>query len=119
MGGLLVPILLLMLLLREPPRTEVVVEKPPLSAVWPELWRYRAVAAPLQLARATLFIADGAVFVWGAPLFSRQFHLPVDRIGATMRVVLLVSGLLGPAGGPLVDFCQRYGGPRRTMMTLA
>lgn len=120
MGGILVPILLLMFLLRDPPRTEVVIEKPPLRAVWPELWRYRSVAMPLQLGRATVFIADGAVFVWGAPLFARNYHLSPDRIGAILGAVLLVSGLLGPVlGGPLVDFCQRHGGPRRSMMILA
>lgn len=37
-----------------------------------------------------------------------------------MGVVLLVSGILGPAlGGPLADYCQRHGGPRRTVTALA
>src|SRR5207253_3223157 len=76
MGILLVPITLSMLLLRDPPRTETVVQRPSLRAVWPELWSYRAVALPVLLARGMVWLADGAVFVWGAPSFSRRFHLP-------------------------------------------
>jgi MFS family permease len=80
----------------------------------------RAVALPLQLGRAMLFIADGAVYVWGAPLFARKFHLVPDRIGTMMGLALLISGLLGPVlGGPLVDFCQRRGGPSRAVTVLS
>lgn len=116
----LVPVLLLMFVLREPPRTERVVKNPALRTVWPQLWRYRAVAIPLLLARATVWIADGAVMVWGAPTLARDFHLSPERVGTLMGTVLFVSGLLGPLlGGPLVDFCQRRGGPRRVMLVLA
>ena len=120
MGALLVPILLLLLCVHEPARGEVHLDRPPLRAVVSELWRYRAVALPLQLGRAMLFIADGAVYVWGAPLFARKFHLAPDRIGAMMGLALLISGLLGPMlGGPLVDFCQRRGGPSRAVTVLS
>jgi predicted MFS family arabinose efflux permease len=118
MSAVLVPTLLCMMLLREPLRSARV-ESPPLRTIWSLLWSYRSVAVPLQLARATLFIADGAVFVWGAPFLARTYHLPADRVGASIGLVLLAGGLLGPAlGGPLVDYCQRRGGPRRavTMM---
>jgi MFS family permease len=120
MGALLVPILLLLRRVHEPARGEVHLDRPPLRAVVLELWRYRAVALPLQLGRAMLFIADGAVYVWGAPLFARKFHLAPDRIGAMMGLALLISGLLGPVlGGPLVDFCQRRGGPSRAVTVLS
>jgi len=120
MAGLLVPIVLMMMLLREPARMDVVRQRPPLRVVWPELWSYRAVAMPVLVARAMIWLADGAVFVWAAPTFARKFHLPPDRVGAIIGVVLLVSGLLGPVlGGPLADFCQRRGGPRQTMAALA
>lgn len=120
MGAVLVPVSALMLMLREPPRTEVKVKRPPLRTIWPEFWQYRKVAIPLQLGRAMVSIADGAVYVWGAPLFARRFHLPADRIGALMGAVLLIAGLAGPAlGGPLVDFCQRHGGSRRAMRIMA
>lgn len=118
-GALVVPVLLVLLLVREPARTGIVEKKRPLRAVWPELWRYRSVVAPLHLARATLCIGEGTVFVWGAPFFARSYHLPPDQIGVIMGVVLLVAGLLGPAlGGPLVDFCQRRGGSRRAVTVM-
>lgn len=120
MSTLLVPILLLLLCLREPSRTEVVIERPPLRSVLPQLWSIRTMVVPLQLGRAVLFIADGAVYVWGAPLLARNFHLSPDRIGAMMGVALLVRGLLGPVlGGALVDLCQRHGGSRRAVLVLA
>src|SRR5581483_6278865 len=96
MGALLLPLALLMLLLREPPRRERLRAAPSLLLLWPRLWQYRAVALPILLARGMVWLADGAVFVWAAPSFSRRFHLGADRIGAIMGVVLLVSGLAGP-----------------------
>lgn len=120
MAGLLLPVLMLMCWLREPVRRERRLEKPPLVVLWPRLWRYRAVALPILLARGMVWLADGAVFVWAAPSFSRRFHLPADRLGAIMGGVLLVSGLAGPAlGGPLADYCQRHGGPRHTVRVMA
>ncbi len=119
MAAILIPVILLMLLIREPVRAGVK-EKLPLRAIWPGLCRTRTVAIPLQIARAALFIADGAVYVWGAPLFARVHHLPPDRVGALMGVVLLAGGLLGPLlGGPLVDYCQRRGGTRQAVTAMA
>ena len=120
MSLVLLPVVLLMLLVREPPRAELVEKNPPVSEVWPELWRYRSVIGPLLVARIMVWIADGAVLVWAAPSFTRRFGLPPDRIGALMGTALLVSGLLGPIlGGSLADLCQRSGGPRRTVVALA
>lgn len=120
MGALLVPVLLAMLLLREPQRQERRAATPRLAVLWPHLWRYRGVALPILLARGMVWLADGSVFVWAAPSFSRRFQLPPDRVGAIMGVVLLVSGFLGPAlGGPLADYCQSHGGPRLTVRVMA
>jgi MFS family permease len=120
MGLLIVPILSCLLLLRDVPRMEVSIKRPSLRELWGELWIYRAVALPMLLARCLVWTADGAVIVWAAPNFARRFHLSPDRVGATMGTLLLVSGLLGPAlGGPLADFCQKRGGPRRTIIILA
>jgi MFS family permease len=83
MGSALVVVLALLTLVKEPVRREISVARPPLRSVLPELWKYRMVAVPLQLGRATLYIADGAVFVWGAPLFARKLHMGADRIGFT------------------------------------
>lgn len=110
---------LLLLAVREPPRTSVSASGPSLSDISLELWRYRGVAVPLLLSRTMVFIADGAVLVWGAPTFTRKFALTPDRTGAIMATALLIAGISGPAlGGPLADFCQRTGGPRRSMTAL-
>jgi predicted MFS family arabinose efflux permease len=116
----MVLVLALVVVIKEPLRREVSVARPPLRSILPLLWEHRRVAVPLQLGRATLFIADGAVLAWAAPLFTRKFHLSADRIGYTMGVALLIAGFAGPLlGGPLVDVCQRYGGPRRAMVCIA
>jgi MFS family permease len=113
-------VLVLLTLIKEPVRREVRVVRPRLRSILPLLWEHRRVAVPLQLGRATLFIADGAVLAWAAPLFARKFHLSADRIGYTLGIALLVAGFAGPLlGGPLVDLCQRYGGPRRAMVWIA
>jgi MFS family permease len=120
MSAPLLLVLALLTLVKEPARREVSAHRPSLRAILPELWKYRSVAFPLQLGRATLFIADGAVLAWSAPLFSRKFHMAADRIGYTMDIALLVAGLAGSLmGGALVDICQRHGGSRRAMVYLA
>lgn len=111
---------LLMIGLREPPRTGVIVKKPPLRKVFPELWRYRGVVGTLLVARIMAWVGDGAVLIWGAPTFERNFGLSPQETGAIMAMVLLISGIVGPMlGGPLADFCQRRGGPRRTIAILS
>jgi MFS family permease len=110
----------LVLGLREPARTGVIVKNPPLLKVLPELWRYRTVVVTLLTARMTVWVGDGAVMVWGAPTFERYFGLSPQETGAAMAMALLVSGVLGPVlGGPLADYCERRGGSRRTITVLA
>jgi MFS family permease len=121
MSAVVVIALALFTLIREPARRDVIVARPPLRTVLPELWKYRRVAVPLQLGRATFLIGDGAVLVWGAPLFARKFHLAADRIGFIMAIALLVGGAVGVMlGGVLVDYCQRRpGGSQRAILWLA
>lgn len=120
MSLVLVPVVPLMLAIREPQRTGIVVRNPPSRTVWCELWSYRRVVLPLLVARALMWLADGAVLVWADPSFSRRFNMAPDRIGAIMGGVLLVSGLLGPIlGGPLADYCYKIGGQRRAVSALA
>ncbi|MFD0849002.1 MFS transporter [Sphingosinicella xenopeptidilytica] len=122
MAGLALPFLLPLLLLREQPRHHQTSSGGNLSihVAMRMLWNYRRVVVPIQLGRATLSIADGAVIVWGAPFFARKFHLPPDQIGAIMGSILLISGILGLLfGGPLVDFYMRRGGPRLVLTCMA
>jgi MFS family permease len=114
-----VPVLLLMLALREPPRGTSV-QRLSIRERWPQFWGYRKIVLSLLLARVMVWTADGAVLVWGAPVFSRTYGMAPEHIGAIMGSALLISGILGPVlGGPLADLCQRGGGPRRTMAALS
>ena len=109
----------MMMLIREPPRTGVVVEDASAPAAFAELWRYRKLLAPLWAGLVMVEMSFQAVRVWAPPTLSRSFALSPDRVGAIISVVGLVSGILGSvAGGSLADACQRTGGPRRTVSVL-
>lgn len=112
--------LLLTAMLREPARAGRTGQQPLARGTLAELWRYRAVIAPLLVGFVVVSIGDVAALVWAAPTLSRTFGLSADHIGAVMAALLLVSGLLGPiAGGMLSDVSQRLAGPQRTMRLLA
>ena len=113
-------LLLPLVLLREPPRTGSIAEKPKVKSSLIELWRYRTVVLPLLAARIMVWIADGSAIVWAAPLLQRRFDLPPEKVGAVVGTTLLVAGVAAPlVAGLLNDFCQRAGGPRRTMLVLS
>lgn len=115
----LIPVALLLLRVREPPRASVPAKKTAARQVWRELWLYRAVLAPLFVGIVIIETGVGAVLTWAAPTLSRRFALQPDSIGAIMSAGLLFSGILGPVGGGLLaDVCQRAGGSRRTMLVL-
>lgn len=115
----MIPVLLMMLALREPTRAEVQIRSPSASQVWRELQRYRGQIAPLAIGIVLAEVAIGAIIIWAAPMLSRRYGLPPDQIGAIMGTGMLISGILGPClGGPLADLCQRTGGPRRTVVVL-
>jgi MFS family permease len=116
----LVPILLLLLPMRDPPRTDVRVERPTAREACVGLWRFRAVLGPLTAASVTVAgIADGAATVWVWPTLARRFALSPGRVGVIIALSLLVSGVLGPIlGGTMSDLCQRRGGGRATMTAM-
>ena len=116
----LVPVIFLLFGMREPPRIGVAAAEPTKRKVFVELWRYRAVIAPLLVGLTLVEIALQASLVWAAPALSRTFLLEPHHMGTIMATGLLVSGTLGPvAGGLLADISQRAGGPRRTMAVLS
>lgn len=111
----LVPVVLLMLVLREPPRMGLAIANPSARQVWQELRQYRAVVVPLAVGGVLVEVAIGAMLIWGAPMLSRSFGLPPDQFGSIMAMGALVSGMVGPiVGGTFADLCQRTGGPQRT-----
>lgn len=120
LSGPLVLITLLIPLMAEPTRTDVATVNPSPTQSIAELWTYRAVVGPVLIGYALVAaIADGATLVWLAPTLSRRFALSPDRIGTTMGLLLLVSGILGPlVGGAVADICQRTRGPRLTIAAL-
>jgi len=118
-----IPLLLalpLLLGLKEPRRYGVTQDNKNSWAELREVWGHRRTVAPLVIATVMVAIADQSVLVWAAPLFSRNLGLPADRVGSLVATCLLVCGIVAPlCGGLLADFCQRHGGPRRTMGVLA
>jgi MFS family permease len=105
--------------MHEPPRSGTVVRNPSIRQALAELWRLRAIIATLGAGIVIVQIAEGAALVWAAPTLSRGFALAQDRVGTIMAAALLISGLVGAiAGGMMADFCQRTGGPRRTITAL-
>lgn len=106
--------------LAEPVRTGAKVVRYTPKQALAEMWRYRVVVCLLLIGRIMVGTADGASFIWAAPVLSRVHGLAPDRIGAIMATALLISGVLGPlSGGVLADLCQRRGGPRYTLLALA
>lgn len=115
----LIVVVLSLLGLREPSRTEATLKSPSLRQAAVELWRCRSVVGLLVVGWSMVQIGDMSALIWATPMFSRRFSLPPDRTGAIMAIVLFVGGLIGPlAGGTLADFCQRSRGPRRTVTLL-
>jgi MFS family permease len=106
--------------MREPPRTGVLIRKPPSRELLVELWQYRWVVTPLTLGIILAEIPIFAVLTWAAPAFSRTHSLSPGQVGAIMGTTLLVGGIVGPlSGGFLADICQRVGGPRRTVLAIS
>lgn len=114
------PVAFLLLLSREPPRTDVVIRNPRILEALAEVARYRAQIVPLMVGLIAIETASGAMLVWGAPTLARNFVLTPDRVGFIMSVVVFAGGLGGSiAGGVLADSCHRNGGPPLTLSALS
>jgi MFS family permease len=112
----LVVITILILAMRDPPRTQFAIENPPISKSLAGFWKCRTFLIPILAGLVMQQIASNVVQVWSFPTFSRLFGQPASYIGAMMAMSSMVSGALGfIAGGFLADFSQRSGGSRRTM----
>lgn len=92
----------------------------PSAGTWAELWEYRAMIVLLLFGVVMGQIALGAVYVWSAPMLTRQFTLSSSEVGDILAVGLFAAGALGAVlGGTVADLCQRAGGPRRTCLILS
>lgn len=116
----LLPVVLLLLALRDPSRMALTAPNPSVRQVWYELRQYRTVILPLVVGIVLIETAVGAILIWAAPTLSRNFGFTPDHVGSTMAMATLVSGILGPImGGTLADVSQRVGGPRLTVALLS
>lgn len=112
-----VPIVLLAL--REPPRTERILENPSARETCREIWSYAGKIGPLIAGLTLLQVAMQSTFAWAVPVFYREFSLRPGDVGMYLAIGFLASGVVGSvAGGFLADLAQSSGGPRRTATVL-
>jgi MFS family permease len=117
---LLIPVILSMFALREPPRSERLVANPSAKESFVELWRYRTLVITLLGGIFLKLIALHSILMWAAPVLARGFSLQPDKVGAIIALVMPVGGIAGSlAGGSLADYCQRTGGPRMTLAAIS
>jgi len=116
----LIAVVIVALLLREPPRGEVMEAGAARQDRLVEFWRYRGTILPILVGFVVVEMADAAALIWAAPIFARNFSLSAAHVGSLMGMVLLCSGIAGMfAGGMLADFCQRRGGNRRAIFLMS
>jgi len=110
-----------LLRLREPSRSfQRTSEARPGHPVISRLWKSASIVAPIITGCFLSEVVIGGALAWAAPVFSRNFRLPVDRLGAMMSAIVLLSGTIGSvAGGILSDLAQRRGGPPQTLATIS
>ncbi|MCU0758209.1 MAG: MFS transporter [Steroidobacteraceae bacterium] len=117
-GLLGLPVALLMLLVREPPRAPGF---RPASLVevrrhFVDQWRsYALVFAGYGTTSITAF----SVMTWTPALYQRQYGASIPEAAATLGVVALLGGLLGSfAGGALADHLEQRGDPHAKLRVL-
>jgi MFS family permease len=116
---MLLPVLLLILLLREPTRTAVEVQPVTWRQSWRQFANYRRVVLPIVLAMAIAYTVVASGRIWAVSALSRLHSLPPKEIAGLMAVIILISGISGPLiGGLIADMTYRSGGPRRTLTAL-
>jgi MFS family permease len=115
-----IPVSLCLLALRDAKRNDSLVEFPTVRQIWRTLEHQRVRLGLLTAGIIFIEIAIGAILIWAAPMLSRRFNLPADAVGSALALVMLLSGLLGPAlGGIIADASQKVGGPNKTVGILA
>lgn len=118
MIGLLgLPVLGLLLLVREPQRRADQYEgKRPFNIVLQELWRAKKRLSPIFAALAALTTIDFALISWIPTLLSRDFAISTLEISNRFGLVILLSGFLGTvAGGFAADRLFMKGGNSRRL----
>ncbi len=117
-GLLGLPVALLMLLVREPPRA------PNFSpASFAEVRRHfldrRRAYGLVFLGYGTTSITAFSVMTWTPALYQRQYGATIPEAAATLGVVALIGGLLGAfIGGAIADRLEQRGDPHAKLRVL-
>jgi MFS family permease len=99
-GLLGIPVLALLLLIREPQRrVSQHQEKRPFMVVLKEMWGVRKCLLPIFAALAALTTVDFALISWVPTLLSRDFAVPTWEISNGFGLVIVISGFLGTVVG--------------------
>jgi MFS family permease len=108
----------LLMLLREPPRTEVgAAMGAGLGAALREMWVLRRLLFPMTLGLTAILMADTAAAIWAVPVLTRFLHQQPSDFGSWMAGALLLSGLGGAiVGGLVADLGQRKLGRAGVLM---
>jgi len=111
-GVLGVPVLALLLLIREPQRRAAGDQgKRPFTDVLKEMWRGWKRLLPIFAALAAFTTVDFSLISWVPTLLSRDFAIPAWEVSNGFGLVILVSGFLGTVvGGFAADKLFRRGG---------
>lgn len=111
------PIIGLILLMREPQRMEVREQG---GGTWQELWAYRSFLVPLLAGVGLLTGMSTNIATWAAPALMRLYHQQPGDFAGWYAAVILGSGGIGvAASGKLVSWAQRNGGYRAVMIPAA
>jgi predicted MFS family arabinose efflux permease len=112
LGLLGVPLLVLLVTLREPARQEraSTAAQMPLSEVWHFVKDHRAMFVRLFSGAALLFLVFDAVYIWVATFLVRAHGMSVTESGTYVGIVSLLFGVCGPLGaGYLHDMLRSRG----------
>lgn len=111
------PILGLILMMREPKRMEVREQG---GGTWRGLWTYRGFLIPLLAGVGLLTGMSSSVNTWAAPALMRLYHQQPGDFAGWYAAVILGSGGVGvAASGRLVSWAQRSGGYSAVMIPAA
>lgn len=116
-----IPVLALLLLIREPQRRAIRGrEARPFRAVLKEMWGAWALLLPIFAALAALTTIDFALISWVPTLLARDFGVPSWEISNGFGLVIVLSGFLGTVvGGFAADRLFTRGGNRSRLRVVA
>jgi MFS family permease len=115
-----IPLLFLLLLLREPVRRGGSATGQPFSVVIRELVATRGALVPLVLGCALMSVGDFAMLSWAPSLLSRRYGLSPETISVLLGSAIMAAGVIATVGGGAVnDRAGVRSGPSGRLMVAA